>query len=133
MSSDSSSHEKLSAHKPSPNKSSSPRSAPASNIVRDSSLGPAASLEPHSVPLTSAAAYQMDHTVKELESNLGTELNSTEGLRLLKSIASDVKAQGEILTAFIASQHEFKKQVTTEVSGIKKLLEMDHARYVVLA
>ena len=75
----------------------------------------------------------MDHTVKELESNLGTELNSTEGLRLLKSIASDVKAQGEILTAFIASQHEFKKQVTTEVSSIKKLLEMDHARYVVLA
>ena len=124
MSSDSSSHEKLSAHKPSPNKSSSPRSAPASNIVRDSSLGLVAS--------TSAGAYQMDHTVKELESNLGTELNSTEGLRLLKSIASDVKAQGEILTAFIASQHEFKKQVTTEVSGIKKLLEMDHARYVVL-
>ena len=124
MSSDSSSHEKLSAHKPSPNKSSSPHSAIASNIVRDSSLGPVAS--------TSAGAYQMDHTVKELESNLGTELNSTEGLRLLKSIASDVKAQGEILTAFIASQHEFKKQVTTEVSGIKKLLEMDHARYVVL-
>lgn len=101
------------------------------SLVRDSSLGPNATFEKEDpTPGSSTSYYQSENTADDLRSTSPPVLNNPEALSLLQSIATDVKTQGEILTAFIASQHEFRKQVCNEMSGIKKLLEIDNARFV---
>ena len=105
----------------SPEKSKSP-------AVRDSSHDD--TIENEENPVDSVSTHQADDTAKELCSTTSEMLNNPEALSLLQSIATEVKTQGEKLNAFIASQHEFRKQVCNDMAGIKNFLELDNARYV---
>lgn len=114
------------------------------STVQDSSLGPATNLQresnesskpaPNSSPQGDSAALDaIESTVEKFPS----DLMSNEALPILKSILTEVKAgksevkqQGEILAAFIASEHEFRRQVTSELSEIKELFKIENARWV---
>ena len=88
---------------------------PHGSTLSKASLGLAS---PQPVASTSAPKEQLDN-----EQSVGSS-------QILQSILTEVRAQGEILTAFVASQHEFKKQVTNEILGIKNVLESSLARFV---
>ena len=100
-----------------------------SGIVRDSSLGP--------VPSTSSVSFapkdkvdvfeRIEKSVEQLQSDTSA-IDQPEAISILKSIQTDVRTHGEILTAFIASQHQFQHQVSSEMAAIKGMLEVEQAR-----
>ena len=102
-----------------------------SSPVRASSLRPyrssddGASGSAEHFPLASMSILD---NVAEKVGELGSKVADPEALSLLKSIETEVKSQGKILTAFVDSTHEFRRQMTNEISGIKELLETNKAR-----
>ena len=52
----------------------------------------------------------------------------SEAMPLLKSIEKDVKSLGKILTTFIESEHQFRRQVCTDMTAIKELLGTEQSR-----
>ena len=106
--------------------------------VQDSSLGPnnhlgspsgkaneASSMSSNqSSPALNDIENQVRHEIEESMDNEETPKTS-----LLKSILAEQKQQGEMLAAFIASQHQFQRQITAEVSGIKQILQTEQNRF----
>ena len=99
-----------------------------SGIVRDSSLGP--------VPSTSrgysqqkedslAGLNQIENSLEQLQSDTTV---GTEAFPLLQSIQKDVKTLGNVLTAFIASEHQFRRQMCNDMTAIKELLGTEQSR-----
>ena len=77
------------------------------------------------------------NVIESADDNFPSEMINHEALSVLKSIAaevkavkSDVKQQGEIMNAFIASEHEYRRKVTSELSEIKELFKIENARWV---
>ena len=120
-----------------------------SSSVRDLSLGPQYEEETTSpVPNLSTSkdgnSSMLESGSKEAQSAANTVANSlqlfqqqstatlcgTEAEQMLKSIQSEVKTQGKLLAAFIASDREFKTKLTADISSIKDLLEKEQSRSV---
>ena len=104
--------------------------------VQDSSLGPndhpgspsGKANEASSSNQSSPALNDIENQVRqEIEESMDNE--ETPKTSLLKSILAEQKQQGEMLAAFIASQHQFQRQITAEVSGIKQILQTEQNRF----
>ena len=80
-------------------------------------------------PLPSTSHDAIVSSLKEIRTSSSSENFDKGALTVLKSIESEVKTQGEMLSAFIASGHQFRRQVANELAGIKELLAIENARY----
>ena len=112
--------------------------------VRDSSLGLIRDLETESngssKPASKMSLHSASAALNVIESAVDkfpSEMINHEALSVLKSIVTEVKAvksnvqqQGEIMNAFIASEHEYRRKVTSELSEIKELFKIENARWV---
>ena len=103
-----------------------------SSTPKDSGIVP--DLSPGLVPSSSgsiqpedglAAINQIEGSLEELRSKNTVR---TEAIPLLKSIEKDIKSLGKILTAFVASEHQFRRQMCTDMTAIKELLGTEQSR-----
>ena len=77
---------------------------------------------------STSALDNIESSLQLLRSGPSSGDFDNEALTLLKSIESEVKTQGEMLNAFIATEHQFRRQVSNEMAGIKELLQIENAR-----
>ena len=89
----------------------------------------------HNTDETIQASPSAHNVIESAVDKLPSELMGNEALSILKSIETEVKAsrtdvkqQGKIMNAFIASQREFNSQLTREMSEIKELFKTENAR-----
>ena len=89
----------------------------------------------HNTDETIQTSPSAHNVIESAVDKLPSELMGNEALSILKSIETEVKAsradvkqQGKIMNAFIASQREFNSQLTREMSEIKDLFKTENAR-----
>ena len=89
----------------------------------------------HNTKESMQASPAAHNAIESAVDKLPSELMGNEALSILKSIETEVKAsradikqQGKIMNAFIASQREFNSQLTKEMSEIKELFKTENAR-----